>query len=169
MCIILRLICAILNEIAVEIMFLWDSKHGLYRAAPFIAIVTSWYLRKDKRKFTSVILYMNIICIAQWLFDAKSEILHCSSAFARRHKHCKPEALSCKNVSIIFYRENMTSFLNYVTATLRTLYAWRGSYQPCLCYLDTINTNSPSHFYILQTLCESLTLNKMPLNSIPRA
>ena len=27
----------------------------------------------------------------------------------------------------IFYRENMTSFLNYVTATLRTLYAWHGS------------------------------------------
>ena len=27
-----------------------------------------------------------------------------------------------------FYRENMTSFLNYVTATLRVLFAWRGSY-----------------------------------------
>ena len=26
--------------------------------------------------------------------------------------------LSCKHVSIIFYRENMTSFLNNVTATL---------------------------------------------------
>ena len=35
--------------------------------------------------------------------------------------------LLCKHVLIIFYRENMTSFLNYVTATLRTLYAWRGS------------------------------------------
>ena len=29
----------------------------------------------------------------------------------------------CRN----FYRENMTSFLNYVTATLRALFAWRGS------------------------------------------
>ena len=28
----------------------------------------------------------------------------------------------------IFYRVNMTSFLNYVTATLRALFAWRGSY-----------------------------------------
>ena len=37
-------------------------------------------------------------------------------------------ALSCKHVLIIFYRENMTSFLNYVKATLRTLYAWCGSY-----------------------------------------
>ena len=35
--------------------------------------------------------------------------------------------LSCKHVSIIFYRENITSFLNNVTATLWTLYALRGS------------------------------------------
>ena len=27
-----------------------------------------------------------------------------------------------------FYRENMTSFLNYVTATLRALFAWRCSF-----------------------------------------
>ena len=26
-----------------------------------------------------------------------------------------------------FYRENMTSFFNYVTATLRALFAWCGS------------------------------------------
>ena len=54
--------------IAVEIRLLWDSKHGVYGAVSFIAIVTSWYLCKDMRKFTSVI--MNIICIAQWLFEA---------------------------------------------------------------------------------------------------
>ena len=36
--------------------------------------------------------------------------------------------LSCIYVLIIFYRENMMSFLHYVTATLRTLCAWRGSY-----------------------------------------
>ena len=28
----------------------------------------------------------------------------------------------------IFYHENMTSLLNYVTATLRALFAWRGSF-----------------------------------------
>ena len=28
----------------------------------------------------------------------------------------------------IFYRENMRSFLNYVTDTLRALFAWRGSF-----------------------------------------
>ena len=33
--IILRLICEILSEIAVEIRFLWDSKHGIYGAASF--------------------------------------------------------------------------------------------------------------------------------------
>ena len=35
--------------------------------------------------------------------------------------------ISSKVVSI-FYRENMTSFLNYVTATLWTPFTWRGSY-----------------------------------------
>ena len=34
---------------------------------------------------------MNIICIAQRLFEANFEILHCSGVFARPHKHCKPE------------------------------------------------------------------------------
>ena len=90
-CIFLRLIFEILSGIAVEIRFLWDSKHGIYEAASFIAIVTSWYLRMDMRKFISVILYMNIICIASWLFEANLAILHCSDAFAQRHKHCKPE------------------------------------------------------------------------------
>ena len=37
------------------------------------------------------ILNMSITCIAQWLFEANFEILHCSGAFAWRHKHCKPE------------------------------------------------------------------------------
>ena len=60
----------ILSEIAVKIRFLWNSKHGVYGAASFIAIVTSCYLRKDMRKFASVILYMNIICIAQLVCDA---------------------------------------------------------------------------------------------------
>ena len=128
MCIILRLICEILSGIAVEIRFLWNSKHGIYGAASFIAILTSWYLRMDMRTFTSVILKMNIICISQWLFETNFEILHCSGAFAWRYKHFNPNVLSCKHVLIIFYRENMTSFLNYVTATLRTLYAWRGSF-----------------------------------------
>ena len=38
MFIILRLICEILSGIAVEISFLWDSKHGVYGAASFILI-----------------------------------------------------------------------------------------------------------------------------------
>ena len=79
------------SGIAVEIRFLWDSKHGIYGAASFIAIVKSWYSHMDMRKFTSIILNMNFICIPQWLFEANFEILHCSGAFARRHKHFKPE------------------------------------------------------------------------------
>ena len=91
MCIILRLFCEILSGVAVEIRFLWDSKHGVYGAVSFIEIDTSRYLHKAMTKFTSVILYMNIICIAQLLFDANFGILHCSGAFERRNKHCKPE------------------------------------------------------------------------------
>ena len=37
------------------------------------------------------------------------------------------KAFSSKHVSF-FYCENMTSFLYYATATLRALFAWRGSY-----------------------------------------
>ena len=32
------------------------------------------------------------------------------------------------NTCLLFHHENMTSFLNYSTATLRPLFAWRGSY-----------------------------------------
>ena len=38
--------------------------------------------------FTSVILYMNIMCIAQGLFGANFEILHCSHTLAQRQKFC---------------------------------------------------------------------------------
>ena len=60
--------------------------------------------------YFSYFVYVNmiIVCIAQWLSEANFEILHCSGAFARRHKHCKPECSFMKPVSIIFYRENMT-------------------------------------------------------------
>ena len=36
-------------------------------------------------RIQSCIQYYSVI------IDANSEILHCSGAFARRHKHCKPE------------------------------------------------------------------------------
>ena len=65
MCVILKFICENLSGIAVEIRFLWDSKHDICGAALFIAIFTSCYLHKDTRKFTSIILYMNIVYIAQ--------------------------------------------------------------------------------------------------------
>ena len=145
MCIIWRLICEILSGIAVQIRFLWDFKYGVYGAASFIAIVTSWYLRKDMRKFTSVILYVNIRCIAQWLREANFKILFCSGAFTRRHTHRKPECYFMQTRVDYFYRENMTSFLNYVTTTLRTLYAWRGS------YIKLWDTESDVNYFIYNT------------------
>ena len=89
MYIIFRFICDILSRISVKTSFLWSCKHGVYVAASFVVSVTSWW-RNNMQNFTSAILFMNIICIAQWLSGANSEILS------------------------IFYRENMTSFLNYV-------------------------------------------------------
>ena len=35
---------------------------------------------------TSIILYLKIICVAQWVFGANFEILHCSDVFARCQK-----------------------------------------------------------------------------------
>ena len=64
---------------------------------------------------------MKIIFIAQWLFGGSSEILHCSDASACRKKFCKPVF---KQTGVNFlYCENMMSFLNYITATLRALFS----------------------------------------------
>ena len=79
--------------------------------------VTLWYLRNGMQKFTFVILYMNIRCIAYWLADANFEISHCSYSFARCHTQTLKNIF--KQTRVDFYRENMTSFLNYITASLR--------------------------------------------------
>ena len=63
--IILRLVCEKLSGIAVKIGFLWGRILCVYAAASFAAIVTSSYLRNDIYNFTSIILYMNIVCNAQ--------------------------------------------------------------------------------------------------------
>ena len=71
---------------------------------------------------------MNIICIAQWLFGGNSGILHYSDVFARRQTSFNQGSIIFKQTLVnIFYRENMTSFLNYVPATLRALFAWLDS------------------------------------------
>ena len=127
MYIILRLVCETFSRIAVSIRFLWGHKYGVYAAASFSANVTSWCSRNGTKMFTSVILYINIIFIAQWLSGGNSEILHGSDVFACCQKLCKEENSFQQTRVNFFYRENMTSFLNYVTATLRALFAWRGS------------------------------------------
>ena len=53
--------------------------------------VTSLCSRNDSQMFTSVILYINIIFIAQWLFGGNSEILHDSDVVARHPKLWNPE------------------------------------------------------------------------------
>ena len=65
MAIIKRLICENLSTIAVKTSFLWGREHGVYTEASFATSVTSRYLRNDMQNFTFVILYMNIIYIAQ--------------------------------------------------------------------------------------------------------
>ena len=106
MCIyILRLVCENFRRTAVKISFLWGPKHDIYAAVPFSANVTSWYSRNDMQIFTSVIFYMNIIFIAQWLFGGNSKILHCSDVFVRLEKLYKPEKNSSKNMSIFLPRK----------------------------------------------------------------
>ena len=86
MAIILKLICENLNCIALKISFLRGCEHCVYAEVSFAASVTSRYQCNDMQHFTSVILYMNIIYITQYLPGANFEILHCSGPFARRHK-----------------------------------------------------------------------------------
>ena len=62
------------------------------------------------------------------------------------------EALSSKHVSIFFYSENMTSFLNYATATLRALLAWRGSYGYYSAPYQTILRQNTKLQYFMQSL-----------------
>ena len=65
MYIILRLVCEIFKRIAVEISFQRGPKHGVYAAALYSADVTSGCSRNGTQIVTSVILYIDIIYIAQ--------------------------------------------------------------------------------------------------------
>ena len=74
------------------------------------------------------------------------------------------ETLQCKHVSNFFYRENMTSFLNYVTATLRALFAWRGSYSIIIYphakfnIISSSNINTANIFQFLASFAQILTI-----------
>ena len=138
MYIILRLVCENFSRIAVKISFLWGLKNDVYAAASFSANVTSWCSHSDTQIFTSVNLHMNIIFITQWLFGGNSESLHCSNVFASHQKLFKPENIFEQTRVNFFYRENMTSFLNYVTATLRALFVWRGSFVNDCCFYQPL-------------------------------
>ena len=94
MYIILRLVCQTFKRIAIKISFLWGHKHGVYATALFSVNVTSWCSRNDKHSFTSVILYINIIFIAQWLRCVT--ILH----------DCRP--FIYKNILFVLHLESCT-------------------------------------------------------------
>ena len=99
----------------------------------FRANVTLWCSRNDTQIFTSIIFHMNIIFIAQWLLSGNSEILHCSDVFEHCQKLRKPENVFKQTRVNFCYCANMRSFLNYITATLTTLFAWRGSHVTAIC------------------------------------
>ena len=120
-------ICENFSRIDVKLSFLWNSKHGIYAAVPFSANVMSWCSRNDTQIFTSAILYTNIIYLSH--IDCLVVILkfYTVDVFARREKFYKPENIFKQTLINFFKCENMTSFLNYVTAMLRALFAWRSS------------------------------------------
>ena len=74
----------------------------------------------DTKKCTSILKYRSEFTIAGTNF----EILQCFNVFVQSQKHAN---FSCIHMSF-FFHENMTSLLNYITVTLRALFAWRGSY-----------------------------------------
>ena len=115
-----------MSRIFVKISFLWGPKHRVYTTASFAASVTSCYLHNGMHNFTPHLLFcVGTSYIAKWLSNAILNDLHGIKIFLN-HK-----TLSSKHM-MIFFREDMTSFLNYVNATPRALFAWRGSYDLCL-------------------------------------
>ena len=118
----LRLICEKFIRIAVKISFLW----GVFAATSVSASVTSLCLRNDTQNLTFIISYLNIVLFGYYLVVLLKfyTVLMCLHPVRNFVNH---KAFSSKHVSTFFYRENM-SFLNYITAILRALLAWRGSY-----------------------------------------
>ena len=108
----------------------------------YIAILTSWYLRKVMRKFTSVIFYMNITCIAQWLLEANFEILHFFRCVTWRHKHCNENGFFLANTCRLFFTANIWRHFS-ITSKPRL--------GPFMYDADQIVCPSPTH-----TFCEIL-------------
>ena len=64
---------------------------------------------------------MNILYIAQWLFSGNSEFCSIPMFLHAVRNFLNQKGFSSKQLSTYFYRETMTSFLNYITATLLAL------------------------------------------------
>ena len=119
MCIILRLVCETFSRIAVKISFLCGPQHGIYRATSFSANVTSWCSRDNTQNFSSAILYMNIIFIAQWLSGGNS----CYS------KHIIQE----QNCFIKVHTENKTHYINSIQNQNFFENSWNLTLSRCFC------------------------------------
>ena len=72
------------------------------------------------QNITFIILHVNIICIAQSNLVLILKFYTVQVRFQDINKVLNHKTVSSKHV-LIFNYENMTSFLNYFTATLRTL------------------------------------------------
>ena len=104
----------------------------------------TWCSRNNTQICTSVILYMNIIFIAHWLFGGNSEILHCSDAFARRQKLCKPVSIfkqTCVNffTAKILHHFSITSQLCLGPFLRDTAYIIKGLYNKWEIWLTECN------------------------------
>ena len=108
----LRLICKI--TASVKISFLCGHKNGVYAAASFAAsmMYTQWQAKY---------LYINIICIAQWLFGVNLAILHYSGVFAQHQKLCELGGTFMQTGEDFFNHSNMTQFFSNITGVTSQL------------------------------------------------
>ena len=140
MYIILRLLCENISRIAVKISFLWGLKYGVHAAASFSINVTSWCSRRYTQalhciaeNYTDKFLLLLFWKWSSYLSHSKCLVVIMKFYTVRMFLHALRNFLNQNafqaNTCQPFYRENMTSFLNYVTTTLRAIFAWRGSYR----------------------------------------
>ena len=116
-------ICEILKRVAVKIIILLGSTHGVYAAASFTASVISWYWRNDLHIFTSYILYMNITCIAHCLSDGNSEISYCSCASVRRQILFKIQN-TFKQTCVISFTAKRLRYLSINHSYVKDHFSW---------------------------------------------
>ena len=121
----LRLISENLSTLAVKISFLLGRKHGVCTAQSFVTSVMLWYIRNNMQKFTSIILNMTTICIAQWLSDTKFKILHSSDVFTCCQNFGKHESVFIQtHVEFLLQKYEVICQLRHSYACVMLLKSW---------------------------------------------